>query len=774
MPERDPDLEELFEDPADFEVVRLLKASRPAAPPLDPHFRTYLRSKLMAEARRTLPASSRRSWFSQLGLGIGPVPALAAVAAAFLLVLGYELYSHQPGSGPETAVRVTSPLSDKTNVAADEIRIDFSGPVDHGAVEASLAIQPATRYTTRWEGQTLVVTPLHQLAANTTYTVQLKPAPVAAPRPSASVAPAPPKPSASPVVVRFVTAPSPPPPVSVASFASANLTFLGDSRLADPGSFGTAAWTGDGQIVATRPRAGEKATPSASTSATPSSSPAAAASSQSGVMDLWLMSPRGIFIRRIAQDVISPVVAPQQGRVAFWRRTTDGYALMETVSSATVEEATQLASVKTAPQAAPIWVGSDRVGYVDGGVFHLVDLQGDPVSTALINVSGAAAGSSDGRRLAVEGPSGSAVYDLASGASIALTPGATGFSWSSHGDLAFIVQRSQSSELWILRAGAPAGAKLGASQPAESWGSITWSPDAASLLFASKSTTPDAGTTSHAFLIDAAGGSPRQFGSLDYQALDWSPDGRTVLFTRRDETGQAALWVATVKVGALTDIDRAQQDAVALVTTFMDARLRKDSATAQAELGPQALSAYGNGGPGLLAPAVGRFERWYPVTVQLAAANPQSFLIGVRLVEANGKAETGFHEENLTVTRHEGGFLIDKVEAVAPVSLRQGGPSVVAVEVRADPPGQQILVHFDSDLEPASVTGTSILVQDTAGVSQPLTSVSYDQDAHVATIKVKLAPGTYQLVVTTTLQDYKLQPLSQEYMSPIVITPPAG
>ena len=39
----DPELEELFQDPAHREVADLLKMSRPAAPPLDPHFRNYLR-----------------------------------------------------------------------------------------------------------------------------------------------------------------------------------------------------------------------------------------------------------------------------------------------------------------------------------------------------------------------------------------------------------------------------------------------------------------------------------------------------------------------------------------------------------------------------------------------------------------------------------------------------------------------------------------------------------------------------------------------------------
>ena len=64
----DPELEELFQDPAHREVVDLLKMSRPAAPPLDPNFRTYLRTKLMTEARRTLqPQSARRGFPFRLG-----------------------------------------------------------------------------------------------------------------------------------------------------------------------------------------------------------------------------------------------------------------------------------------------------------------------------------------------------------------------------------------------------------------------------------------------------------------------------------------------------------------------------------------------------------------------------------------------------------------------------------------------------------------------------------------------------------------------------------
>jgi len=99
----DPELEELFAEPAEREVVELLKASRPAAPPLDPHFRNYLRAKLMTEARRTLPARASRSW---LPFRLSPktmAPAMAAVAAGFLVVLGVEIYLHGQTTAPEIA-----------------------------------------------------------------------------------------------------------------------------------------------------------------------------------------------------------------------------------------------------------------------------------------------------------------------------------------------------------------------------------------------------------------------------------------------------------------------------------------------------------------------------------------------------------------------------------------------------------------------------------------------------------------------------------------------
>src|SRR5205823_14173995 len=112
------------------------------------------------------------------------------------------------------------------------------------------------------------------------------------------------------------------------------------------------------------------------------------------------------------------------------------------------------------------------------------------------------------------------------------------------------------------------------------------------------------------------------------------------------------------------------------------------------------------------------------VRVRRAGAYAQSVLIGVRIVEASGKTASGFHEENLTVVRHDKRFLIDKVAAGPSVSLRQSGPSVVAVELRAEASGQQILVHFDSDLAVETANDTAILIRDTTGVTPKVTSVA--------------------------------------------------
>src|SRR2546423_7106862 len=130
----DPELEELFGDPADRALVDLLKASRPAAPPLDPHFHNYLRAKLMTEARRTLPARASRSW---LPFRLSPktmAPAMAAVAAGFLVGRGVEIYLHGPTGAPGIAQADIGAIKNKKDVGTGgPVGISFTRPVDKTA-----------------------------------------------------------------------------------------------------------------------------------------------------------------------------------------------------------------------------------------------------------------------------------------------------------------------------------------------------------------------------------------------------------------------------------------------------------------------------------------------------------------------------------------------------------------------------------------------------------------------------------------------------------------
>jgi len=281
----DQELQELFSDPADQEVIDLLRASRPAAPPLDPHFRHYLRAKLMAEARDKLAAPTSRRWF-QWGLA----PAMAAVAAGFLIVLSIEVYLHgQPAATPQVAVNAA--IDNKKDVAtAEPIEIQFRGPVDKTAVEESVVIQPATAFTKHWDGQTLVITPAHPLAANTSYKVTLQPA-AAAPKTTAPKLNAAPTPAPQPpVVVHFLTARAPVPPIVPPSYRSDSVSWLNDNRLPESSTLSSPVWTPDGQLLVTRPI--DSASPAATASAMPRATPTPSATPKAAT-DVWLMSTRG-------------------------------------------------------------------------------------------------------------------------------------------------------------------------------------------------------------------------------------------------------------------------------------------------------------------------------------------------------------------------------------------------------------------------------------------------------------------------------------------------
>ena len=769
----DPELDELFADPADRAVVDLLKASRPATPPLDPHFHNYLRAKLMTEARRTLPAGASRSWFPFTLSPKALAPAMAAVAAGFLVVLGVEILLHNGQPGAQQVACVCKPINNKTNVGTGEpIVIPFTGPVDKTAVAESVVIQPATSVTKQWVGQNLVIIPDHPLAPNTNYSVSFKPLATPTPTPKPNpVARQTPTVAPTPVVVHFTTVPPPVAPIVPPSFKSASVNYGYDSRLADSGTILSAAWAPTGKVLVTRPvgQLGPGSSPSPSASTTPSGPPAPKATT-----DVWLMSSLGTPIRMLVPGGSWPAATPSGGLIAALQVASGNRVSLGVWDLQGNLQAT-LATVDGAPDRAPVWIGEDRIAYVDQGRLHIVDLHGAQVGGAALRIgNGRLAASPTSPRLAVEGADGSLILDLrAGGPSTNLPSGATGFAWSSKGDLAFVVRQGTTTDLYVGAEGQPVQ-KVATSPDGQAWSDLSWSPDSTSLLMATTATVGN-GAGPSLVLVNRDGSSLTPFGAAakEYASPQWSPSGDLVLFTRRDEAGGRAFWTATATPSST---DSAANQALAEVAKFMLARISGDSVAAQAELDQAGAAAYQAGASSLLGPTGSHFSRYYPVTVQPSGSNPNAFLVGVRIFSAKNNMEISFFEEQLLLVRqgqpspqvpqfHQ--YLIDAVTA-SPTMLLGGGPTVVSVEVVQAPPGEQVRVHFDADLKPETVSSRTIQVKDADGTVVDA-RVSFDADNHLATLAVKLKPGTYQLVVTTAVTDVNGVAVAQEYDAPLVI-----
>ena len=764
----DPELQEIFTDPAHQEVVDLLKTARPSTPPLDPHFRSYLRAKLMDEARQSLPRSSSRPWYAFGFRGRTVALSMGAVAAGFLVVLGVQVYLHNqtlPTTEGQVAL-ITPQIANQTNVAtaAEPIQLQFTGPVDKNAIADSVQIEPATSVTKQWVGSTLVIIPDHPLAPNTNYTVSLKPK-AAAPA-ATSASPIKPSPTAAPtpVVVHFSTVRAPIPPVTPPSFTTGNLTYGNDDRLDTSGNILNAVWTSSGQILATRPAGlggpGGLATPT--TSPTASGSPAATAAT-----DVWLLSPSGTPLRNLAPGSSLPAAATSGNLFAAWTQR-GGQASLD-VRDLQGTLVSTVATISGTPDRPATWVGSDRLVYVDGDTLKLVDLKGNQLALPTLGKlqKGTIQASASGTLLAVETVDASVVIDLsATPASVTtLTAGATAFAWSSKGDLAYLVGDSSASSLYI----APDGkhpAKIASSSSGQSWSDLNWAPDASSLLLASK---PSGGNGTEGLVVINRDGSGRTTlgpTSLEYSQPRWSPRGDLILFTRHDEaTGGITFQVASLSTSGANP---AEQQAIAEVDRFMQARVANDNAAAQAELDSNGQAAYQGGSASLLSAPNTKFDRYYPVTVQLTKTNPSTFLIGVRTFIAKGGTETSFFEEQLTVIQQGQRYVIDGVQASATQSINHG-PTVLSVEVLQTPPGEQVQVRFDADVMPASVTPGTVLIKDDKGNSIDET-VTFDPTNHLATLSVKLRQGAYQLVVTTGVTDIYGVPIAQEYDAPLVIS----
>jgi hypothetical protein len=93
--------------------------------------------------------------------------ATTAVAATAAVVVGLVPSLLQPG---DVLVQASSVLTGVVSAdPATPIRLTFNQALDHASTEAGLRLSPATSVRTSWDGDTLVISPVHGLAANSAY-----------------------------------------------------------------------------------------------------------------------------------------------------------------------------------------------------------------------------------------------------------------------------------------------------------------------------------------------------------------------------------------------------------------------------------------------------------------------------------------------------------------------------------------------------------------------------------------------------------------------------
>lgn len=237
-----------------------------------------------------------------------------------------------------------------------------------------------------------------------------------------------------------------------------------------------------------------------------------------------------------------------------------------------------------------------------------------------------------------------------------------------------------------------------------------------------------------------------------YHLPVWAPDGSTFVFVRGN-----ALWVGTAP--ALPPEPTVLDEASAVVTKFMDARLAGRSDDATALLDDSGKKAYGSGGLKLTITGDPGFSRYYVLTQEATGTQPDTVRVVVRLVLAHNKKDVSGFEETLTLVRDATSkqFLIDQA-AAGPQRALGVGPEVVSVDVSGT---TSLLVTFDSDLDPATVNG-GVVVLDSKGSTVDATVTYANKVVTISGLDLKEGKQ-YRLVVQNTVRDVQGHSVTPEY-----------
>ncbi len=388
----------------------------------------------------------------------------------------------------------------------------------------------------------------------------------------------------------------------------------------------------------------------------------------------------------------------------------------------------------TAPPTLVGWAGNKPLWATAGEI----DTQGDDGSThqvAALPATGAVAAVSiapDGEHVVYRQDDALFVLDLAGGKSIQLGQANASFAgWSPNGRLLLFATNDQ-----VIVADTQ-----GVTQATLPRGDASWSAQDAILL----------GGDTALYQVRPDGSNLTRLSNGTYRTPVWAPNGTSFVFARG-----GALWTATAP--SLPPQPTALDQARASVDSFMKARLDGDADNAGTYLSDSGKKAYTSGGLSLLVTGDPTFSRYYVLTQEITATDPDSARFVVRLVLSHEKIDVSEYEETLTLVRDTTGkqFVIDQATAGARRDLGKGA-EVVSVDVEPD----VVKVTFDSDLDPGTVTDGVYLV-DSKG-KQVDAAVTYTGRT-VTLSGLGLKEGaSYRLVVLTSVRDVLGQHVGAEY-----------
>lgn len=807
----DAELSELFgEDPDLLRLAQAVRESRPD-PDLDPRFPPILRARLMAEARTVLaPRHTLQPRGAPRRLAIwGSFGAAAALAAAVVVVVVALTGGTAP---PGRLAVVASNVSHRQAVDPHQaITLSFNEPLSpqsEAAVVSALKIQPATQVTVAWQSaETLVVTPIHPLAADTDYQVTI---------PKAAIQNAGGQTLASNVTIEFGTQ-----AVATPGPTASPVPALEPATVGPAAGDGLAFWGPDDAPGVTDSSAGQPAPIQ-----TPNASPASTATPQPSPAGSPAASPLNATPSPSNAAATAPTPAPVEGAVYFPADqapvalsglpstavavSPDGLYVALAVSQAdgtsaiVVENPDGSSASRVWPSessagalvTALSWDGTNRIVFVTHDGIHAVDLDDRSSQLYQFPVGGSASGVvlAAGGQAAflpaadVAGQAGpgataspSASFTSPSGAAspttspASATPAAPYVPTAEDGWLVTLPTNGGQVPAPTRLAGSVSGVvTFSAAGDEVAWVDVSGSTSTVLEAPVSDPTTitPVSGAPAEGIgelALDAHGATIAY--ALDPGGIEVETASGTVLGTTPDESSSLAFStdgtrLAFVAAGSL-DVAQVQtasappgttslcEDADQVLTRFVGSQVAHDQA------GMATLTSPGAPPAGTLTPS--SIERGYVIGSSCAAASATSgptLTASARLIVDPTPTSPGqITDETVVLGETDGGWLVTGL-TVPPLHTQGSGPHVLSVSATPPVAGSVnpesvVTVTFDSDLEASSVGATSLWLE--TGDGQTLVLVSpptYDPDTREATLIVSgsLPAGT-EVVVGTSLAD---------------------